>query len=181
MPLLVAAVLTVVALLALIPLSLVLRYRTGMSRRRARSWIIGLNVASMAASVAVFLAVAAITNVWAPRALAYAIAGLVVGSALGALGLRLTRWERAPASLYYTPNRWLVLVITLVVTARLIYGFWRGWQAWHSGAEGTPWFAAAGVAGSMAAGATVLGYYLFYWWGVRRRLRSHGVPSGVAG
>ena len=39
--------------------------------------------------------------------------------------------------------------------------------------EGESWFVAAGVAGSMAAGAVVLGYYLTYWIGVRRRYRRH--------
>lgn len=39
--------------------------------------------------------------------------------------------------------------------------------------QGESWFVAAGVAGSMAAGAVVLGYYLVYWIGVRRRYRRH--------
>jgi hypothetical protein len=92
---------------------------------------------------------------------------------LGIIGLLLTRWEPAVGALYYTPNRLLVLGITLVVTARLVYGFWRGWQTWQSGADGASWIATAGVAGSMAAGAVVLGYYLAYWIGVRGRLRRH--------
>jgi hypothetical protein len=87
------------------------------------------------------------------------------------IGLLLTRWEAEPGALHYTPNRWLVLAITLVVTARLAYGFWRGWQAWRAGIAGNSWFVASGVAGSMAAGAVVLGYYLVYWMGVRRRVR----------
>jgi hypothetical protein len=33
------------------------------------------------------------------------------------------------------------------------------------------WVAASGAAASMSAGAVVLGYYLVYWAGVRRRLR----------
>jgi len=33
--------------------------------------------------------------------------------------------------------------------------------------------ASFGVAGSLAAGAVVLGYYLSYWLGIRRRLRRH--------
>jgi hypothetical protein len=41
--------------------------------------------------------------------------------------------------------------------------------------EGESWFVAAGVAGSMAAGAVVIGYYLVYWLGVRRRWRRHAV------
>jgi hypothetical protein len=57
------------------------------------------------------------------------------------------------------------------VTARLAYGFWRGWQTWRAGVEGASWFAASGAAGSMAAGAVVLGYYLAYWMGVRWRFR----------
>jgi hypothetical protein len=73
--------------------------------------------------------------------------------------------------LHYTPNRWLVLAITLVVTARVLYGFWRAWESWRAGLSEGSWFVAAGVAGSMAAGAVVLGYYLVYWIGVRRRLR----------
>ncbi len=48
-----------------------------------------------------------------------------------------------------------------------------GWQAWDGGVQNPAWFAAAGVAESMAAGAVVLGYYFLYWWGVRRHLRSH--------
>ncbi len=52
-----------------------------------------------------------------------------------------------------------------------MYGFWLGWESWRAGASGESWFVAAGVASSMAAGAIVIGYYLTYWFGVRRRLR----------
>jgi hypothetical protein len=57
------------------------------------------------------------------------------------------------------------------VTARVLYGFWRSWHAWSEGLHS--WTAAFGVAGSMGAGAVVLGYYLAYWIGVRRRLKRH--------
>jgi RsiW-degrading membrane proteinase PrsW (M82 family) len=73
--------------------------------------------------------------------------------------------------LHYTPNRWLVLGITLVVAGRLLFGFWRAWQTWHAGVDDAAWVAAAGVAKSMAAGAIVLGYYFVYSFGVRSRLR----------
>ena len=117
MPLLLGAVLVVLALIALVPLSIVLRYRAGTSRRRARSWIVTLNFTGLVVSVAFFLTAAAVSNVWVPDAFAYATAGLAIGGILGALGLGLTRWESAPGSLHYTPNRWLVLAITLVVAA----------------------------------------------------------------
>ena len=173
MPLLIVPVLLVLALVALIPVALVQRYRLGTSRQRARGWLTAVNLAGVSLSVVLFLGGAAVTSVWVPDAFTYTLAGLACGIVLGAAGLWLTRWEPAPGSLHYTPSRWLVLGITLVVTGRLIYGFVRAWHTWRAGMEGGAWFAAAGVAGSMAAGAVVLGYYLAYWAGVRRRLRRH--------
>jgi hypothetical protein len=92
---------------------------------------------------------------------------------LGCVGLALTHWEATPRSLHFTPNRWLVLTITVAVTARLAFGFWRAWHAWHSTPHGQSWLAASGLAGSMAVGAVVLGYYFTYWAGVWIRSRRH--------
>ena len=154
------------------PLALVLRYRAGTARRQARGWVATLNLVALAISTSLFLLGAGLTSIWVPHALSYSLLGLLGGIALGIIGLWLSRWERAPQSLHYTPNRWLVLGVTLVVTARLLYGLWRGWNTWRHAGE-TSWLAAFGVAGSMAAGAVVLGYYLSYWMGVLRRLRQH--------
>lgn len=173
MPLLIGAILFVLALVALIPISIVQRFRVGTSRQRARGWLATINLVGLILSSLLFLAGAAVTSIWVPDALTYTTAGLAVGCALGIVGLRLTRWEPAIGSLHYTPNRWLVLGITAVVTARVMYGFWRGWQSWRAGLEGGPWFVEAGVAGSMAAGAVVLGYYVAFWVGVRRRFERH--------
>jgi hypothetical protein len=170
--------LVVLALIALLPLSLVQRYRVGTARRVARGWVATINLVMIALSVGLFLVAAAITTAWVPEALPYTLMGLAGGGVLGLLGLALSRWEATPRSLHYTPNRWLVLAITLVVTARLLYGFWRGWQTWRASPDDTSWLAASGVAGSMAAGAIVLGYYLVYWMGVRRRLRQHRMAAG---
>jgi hypothetical protein len=168
---LIAVVFLVVLIpLVLMPLALVQRYRVGTARRQARGWIATLTLTGLLFSAALFLAGAALMNVWLPRAFLYSVGGLTAGAVLGAFGLWTTRWETRPSALHYTPNRWLVLIITLVVTARLLYGFWRGWQAWQTGLDGGSWLAASGAAGSLAAGALVLGYYLTYWSGVRRRL-----------
>jgi hypothetical protein len=173
-PLLLLFVLVILAVIALVPLTIVQRYRMGTSRQRARGWLASINLVGLALSAVLFLVSAAVTSIWVPDALVYTAAGLAGGCALGILGLLLTRWERLPGALYYTPNRLLVLGVTLVVTARLFYGFWRGWHTWRLGVEEGSWIAAAGVAGSMAAGAVVLGYYLAYWLGVRRQLRKAG-------
>ena len=109
------------------------------------------------------------TTFWVPRALPYSLLGLLIGGLLGTLGLAVTRWEPTPRGLFYTPNRWLVLFVSLVVTARVGYGFWRVWHAWHRDA-GESWVDVFGVAESMAAGAVVIGYYLVFFVGLRRRL-----------
>src|SRR5215203_1792169 len=169
MPLLIIPVLVVLALVALIPISLVQRYRIGTSRQRARGWLAAINITGLLLSAVMFLITAVVTNVWVPGALLYTAAGLLGGFVLGLIGLWLTRWEPSIGALHYTPNRLLVLMLTLVITARIFYGFWRGWHSWRAGLDGSSWFIAAGVAGSMAAGAIVLGYYVTYWIGVRRR------------
>ena len=117
MPILALAVvlLGMVLLFALlVPLSLWQRYRVGKARRLARGWVVTTNLVSMGISVAIFLVGAAITSVWVPRALPYAGLGLVAGLVLGWLGLLASRWEPGPAGLFYTPNRFLVLAVTLV-------------------------------------------------------------------
>lgn len=170
-PLIALAIVIVLAFIALIPLSLILRFRAGTMRRRATGWVIALNFFGTMISVLLFLLGAAITTNWVPGTLTYTAAGLAIGNVLGIAGLALTRWEVASGRLHYTPNRWLVLAITLVVTARVAYGFYRSWEAWQATLNGMAWVAASGVAASMSAGAVVLGYYLIYWAGVRRRLR----------
>ena len=132
-----------------------------------------LNVVVIAMSLALFLAGALITTQWIPGALTYTLLGLSVGGVLGLIGTALTRWEYIGGKVQYTPNRWLVLAITLVVAVRVAYGFWRGWEAWRASVESMAWVAASGVAGSMSAGAVVLGYYLIFWMGVRRRVRRY--------
>ena len=168
---LVAVLLLVLALILAMPLVPVLRYRAGTVRRLGRRWVATLNLVIIALSAGLFLYVAAITSFWVPNAFKYSLFGLMGGCLLGLLGLALTRWEETPQALHYTPNRWLILIITFAVTARLLYGVWRIWHAWHASASDTSWLEAAGVAGSLAVGAIVLGYYVTYSAGVRWRLR----------
>jgi hypothetical protein len=171
MPLIALAIVIVLAFIALIPFSIVQRFRMGTARRQARGWVAALNLVAIAISLALFLAGALITTQWIPGAFTYTLLGLAVGGMLGLIGTALTRWEYIGGGVQYTPNRWLVLAITLAVTARVSYGLWRGWEAWRASVESMAWVAASGVAGSMSAGAVVLGYYLIFWMGVRRRVR----------
>lgn len=172
MPLLVLALLVPLALIVLIPLSLVQRIRRGTVRRQARGWAVTANLIAVSVSMVFFLAGALVTSTWAPHALTYTLAGLGVGALLGLVGFALTRWDTASGKLHYTPSRWLVLTVTLVVTARILYGFWRMWAAWDAGVEQLNVVMTSGLPVSMSAGAVVLGYYFVYWTAVRRRVRA---------
>jgi hypothetical protein len=163
--------LLILVVIALVPFALMQRYRIATSRQKARGWLIGLNLAGLTVSALLFLVGAGFTGIWVPHALLYSAGGLAAGALLGLLGLVATKWETEPDGLYFTPSRLLVLGIMLIVTARIGYGWWRAVHVWRAAAPDDRWLGAAGIADSMAAGAIVLGYYLAYWIGVRRRLR----------
>ena len=153
-------ILVVIALIVLpaiivlsLPLSIRQRYRAGTARRLARGWVSAFNTFSLATSAGIFLIFAGISSTWLPGAFTYSVCGLLAGCALGIAGLALSHWEATPNTLHYTPNRWLVLSITVVVAARVCFGFWRAWHAWQITPDKESWLAASGLAGSMAAGA----------------------------
>ena len=173
--LLVPLVLFVVIIVAvlMLPWSMRQRYRAGTARRLVRGWVAMINSIGMVISAGLLLVTAALSSVWIPGSFTYTASGLAVGCALGIIGLMLTRWESTPRTLHYTPNRWLVFSITLAVTLRLCFGVIRAWRLWRATPEGGSWIAEAGLAGSMAAGAVALGYYLIFWAGVWILAKKH--------
>lgn len=171
MPLLILLLLLPVVFILLTPLMLVQRYRVGTTRKQARPWLATFGVVMMAGSTIFFLAGAGVTSFWVQDAFAGALAGVAAGLVLGMAGVVLTKWEATPRSLHYTPNRWLVLLVTVIVSARLLYGLYRSWLAARAGIEGTAVFTAFGIPQSLAAGGAVIGYYLAYGAGLRWRIR----------
>jgi hypothetical protein len=170
-----ALVLILIMVLVLVPLGVIRRYRSGTARRLARPWLAAFNAAVFGVSVALLLASATLIGFWAPGAIAAALKGTAIGAALGIVGLALARWETRGPSLFYTPNRWLILAITLVVVIRISLTLWRAGQAWQMRDDRQSWLAEAGVAGSLAAGAVAITYYLIFWCGVwLRARRRHG-------
>ena len=170
MPALILLLLLPLIVVLFMPLILIQRYRMGTARRLARPWVITLNVALTLLSVVLFLTVAAITAIWVPHAFTGAALGVAAGLALGVVGLLLTRWEPSPATLHYTPNRWLVLFVTVAVSARIAYGLWRSWKVAEAGIYGTQMVLAFGIPESLGVGGLVVGYYVAYALGLRRRL-----------
>jgi hypothetical protein len=155
------------AFAGVILLSLALRYRAGTARRQGRRWIATMNVWATIFSAALFLCFSFLMSFWLGPTLRFALAGMAVGALLGLLGLLLTRWESHPEGLFYTPSRWLALLLVLAIAARLIYGWWHathagGTQHWLASASGTQL--------SIAVAAGLIGYYLIYAIGVRIRV-----------
>ena len=172
MPFIVLLLIVPLLFVVMLPFLLIQRYRAGKARRQARPWVASLNIAVMAFSAAFFLASSAFTTIWVPRAITGAAIGLMAGLLLGLIGLLATRWEATPSSLHYTPNNLLVLLVTLIVSARVAYGLFRSFMVARAGMSGAALVDAFGVPESLAAAGAVMGYYLAYNIGLRLRIRS---------
>jgi hypothetical protein len=173
MPIILFALLVFVllALAGVVLLSLALRYRAGTARRQARRWVASLNVWATSFSAVFFLSFTLLLSFWVGSAFRFALIGMSCGAILGLLGLAITRWESRPEGLFYTPSRWLALIVILAIAARFVYGWWH---ATHSGssAPGTQhWLiTTSGTQLSLAVAAGLIGYYLVYSIGVRLRM-----------
>lgn len=130
-----------------------------------------LAVVSTGMSALFLLLSSAFTNIWVSDAFGDTALGLAAGCVLGVVGLLLTKWEATPRSLHYTPNRWMVLVVTLLVSGRVLFGLYRAGVAAESGMTGRDVAGTFGVAESLGAAGFVIGYYLAYNAGVIWRIR----------
>jgi uncharacterized membrane protein YidH (DUF202 family) len=173
MPLLILPLIILVVLalwLLLLPVALWQRYRVGRARRRAWPWLVRVNGVLLPISAVLFLAAMAVTGLWWPGALAYAAAGVAAGLLVGLLGLALARFEHTPQGLFYTPNAWLILALTLLVAARIAMGaveLWRHWQ----GRDALALLPVLDHATLFSVAGLLIGYYLVFNLGLRRRLR----------
>ena len=155
-------------------LSLALRYRAGTARRQARPWVASLNAWLTSFSAVFFLSFTILLSFWVSSAFRFAVIGMGCGGILGLLGLAMTRWESRRNGLFYTPNRWLAVVITLAIAARFIYGWWRATHSGSSTAGDQHWISSASATQlSLAVAAGLIGYYLIYSIGVRLQIARH--------
>jgi hypothetical protein len=162
------------ALAGVVLLSLALRYRAGTARRQGRRWVASLNVLMTSLSAVLFLSFTFLLSFWVGSAFRFALIGLACGGILGVLGLALTRWESQPEGLFYTPSRWLALIVTLAIAARFVYAWWRATHSGSSAPADQHWLiTASGTRLSLAVATGLIGYYLVYSIGVRMRLARH--------
>lgn len=176
MPIILFALLLFVllALAGVVLLSLALRYRAGTARRQARRWVASLNVWMTSFSAVLFLAFTFLISFWLGTAFRFALIGMGFGAILGLLGLAMTRWESQSEGFFYTPSRWLALLVTLAIAARFVYGWWRTTHSASSAPGEQHWVTtASGTELSLAVAAGLIAYYLVYSIGVRLRVARH--------
>ena len=164
-------VFVLLAFAGVVLLSLAVRYRAGTARRRARRWVASLNVWMTSFSAVFFLCLTFLLSFWLEAAFRFAVTGMGLGAILGLLGLAMTRWETHPEGLFYTPSRWLALLVTLAIAARLIYGWWHATHSAGTAPDGQhSLITASGTQLSLAVAAGLIAYYLVYSIGVRLRV-----------
>jgi hypothetical protein len=162
------------AVAGVVLLSLALRYRAGTARRQGRRWVASLNVWMTSLSAVLFLSFSFLISFWLGTAFRFALIGMGFGAIVGLLSLAMTRWESQPEGLFYTPSRWLALLVTLAIAARFIYGWWHATHSGSSAPGDKHWLmTASGTELSLAVAAGLIGYYLAYSIGVRLQVARH--------
>lgn len=181
MPLLLALPLALLLMLlvcvALWPLALYLRVRTGGMRRPLRGWIASLQLGSTLVSALLLLLIATLAGQWWQGALVHAAGGLAAGLLLGLLGRLLARVESRPGGLFVTPSRGLAWLLLGVVVVRVLAGLWQSGQVLLAGASwpSSGWLSHAGLLGLAALlVGHALGSALWqrYEWRRHRRVQS---------
>ena len=118
-----------------------------------------MNVWATSFSAFFFLSFTFLVSFWVESAFRFALIGIGVGGILGLLGLAMTRWESESERLFYTPSRWLALIVPLAIVARFAYGWWRATHSASSASSGQNWLIAASRTQlSLAVAAGLIAY-----------------------
>ena len=119
------------------------------------------------------LATASIAQPISPLALA---AGVVVGVCLGVYGLRMTRFEKTPQGLFYTPNAHLGIALSALLMGRIIYRLAQVY--WSSGSAAGADINSATTPLTLLIFGTLAGYYVTYAVGLLRWQRESSMSDG---
>jgi hypothetical protein len=170
-----------IVLLALLPLvawRIYMRFRRMIGRQRlsrVRPWI----TLAIFSIVLVLLAYAARAHA---ERLGWLAAGLAAGGLLAAYGLRLTRFEPTPQGLFYTPNAYLGIALSLLFFGRLVYRVTEVYAISTAASPTPPSFASSPL--TLATFGLIAGYYVTYAAGLmlwrNRELRVQPQPEPLA-
>jgi hypothetical protein len=167
--------------LVLVPLvgfMLYRRLRRTFGRQPVTPWRMILRIVLLSAICVVLLASSSLSS-----ALVAASGGLALGVVLALVGLRHTSFEVTAAGRFYTPNKWLGLVVTALLLGRLAARLLAISEGASQVAPGTS--PLAGVQRSpLTIGLFFLlaGYYVPYYVGVLRKAgQAVAAPSAAPG
>ncbi len=113
-----------------------------------------------------------------PTAALALVAGVGAGAGLGFYGLRLTKFERTPLGLFYTPNAHLGLALSLLLIARIGYRAAQLYFASGATQEVSTTFVRSPL--TLLIFGTLAGYYVAYAVGLLRwrRVASLAATAG---
>lgn len=121
LPVLLLVALFALALLAW-PFTLWRRVRSGHLRRRVVLWPFKVRRVMLAVGLGIFLVVAVwLAGGFGASAARELLAATAAGIALGVLAAALSTIDVERGALYLSPNRWMVLIVALVLLARLAW------------------------------------------------------------
>ena len=157
----------------MLPWSMRQRYRASTARRLVRGWVAMINSIGMVISSGLLLVTAALGRRLDSRIVH--VCGLRLGTGMCSRDHR-PHADSLGIDASHSPLHAESLAGVLDHTcgdASTLFGLIRAWRVWRATQEAWTWVAEAGLAGSMAAGAVALGYYLIFWAGVWIRSKKH--------
>jgi hypothetical protein len=158
-------------IIALIAWRMYSRVRRMVARQRlslARAWIT-LTVFSL------LIALLLLGSLARPPSVLAIVAGSALGVALGIYGIRLTRFEATSSGLFYTPNAWLGMALSLLFLGRVAYRFMQLYLS-DNGASAPPSDFMSNPLTIFIFG-TLAGYYVAFAIGLIRRNRHADTAS----
>ena len=93
------------------------RMRRLIGRQRSKAW----RHWTAAVFFPLLIGMLALATLARPAALAILAAAVAVGLGLAMWGLSLTRFERTPEAIFYTPNAHIGIALSLLLVARVLY------------------------------------------------------------
>jgi hypothetical protein len=104
------------------------------------------------------------------------LGGIACGAALGALGIKYTRFEVTAQGRFYTPHTYIGLIVTALFVGRLLYRFLEIYNGMAPMAAAGRGLAAAYQRSpfTLAVFGALVGYYVLYYLGVLQRTRPQG-------
>lgn len=129
--------------------------------------------------VAAFMALGAARQLDLLGALAAGAAG---GAALAWFGLQQTKFERTEDGEFYTPHTYIGLIVSLLLIGRIAYRFIAVYPSMQAAAHADqdPLAAFQRSPLTLAIFGVLIGYYVFYYFGVLRAMKNLAVAPRAA-